>query len=145
MNQKATIGQTFNHIFKFTQEQVNSFATISGDNNPIHLSEEFAAQTVFKRPIIHGIFSSSIFSKYFGTIWPGQGTIYLKQTLDFLRPMFVDTEYEAILTVKAIDFQKNTGVVECKVIDKTTKKATISGEATLMHKEIFSTEQSNLA
>lgn len=130
-----TLGQVFNHEFVFTQEQVNTFAKVSGDNNPIHLDAEYAATTPFKKPIIHGIFSASIFSKYFGTINPGEGTIYLKQSLEFLRPMYVDTNYEAIMTVKEIDSAKNRATIDCKVIDKTTGKATISGEATLMHKE----------
>jgi acyl dehydratase len=130
-----TLGQVFNHEFVFTQEQVNTFAKVSGDNNPIHLDAEYAATTPFKRPIIHGIFSASIFSKYFGTINPGEGTIYLKQSLEFLRPMYVDTNYEAIMTVKEIDSAKNRAIIDCKVIDKTIGKATISGEAVLMHKE----------
>ena len=130
-----TIGQILNHEFVFTQAQVNSFAEVSGDNNPIHLDAEYAATTAFKKPIIHGIFSASIFSKYFGTIMPGEGTIYLKQSLEFLRPMYVDTPYEAFMTVKDIESAKNRATIDCKVIDKTTGKTTISGEAVLMHKE----------
>ena len=130
-----TLGQILTHEFIFTQAQVNSFAEVSGDNNPIHLDAEYAATTAFKKPIIHGIFSASIFSKYFGTIMPAEGTIYLKQSLEFLRPMYVDTHYEAIMTVKEIESAKNKATIDCKVIDKTTGKATISGEAVLMHKE----------
>jgi acyl dehydratase len=130
-----TLGQSFEHIFSFSQEQVKGFADVSGDFNPIHLDKEYAESTPFKKPIIHGIFSASIFSKYFGTINPGEGTIYLKQSLEFLRPMFVDTEYKAVMTVSEIDSVKNKAVFACKIIDNTTGKTTISGEAHVMHKE----------
>lgn len=131
----AAVGDTFNYSFKFTQEQVNSFAEISGDNNPIHLDAAFAAETQFKKPIIHGIFSASIFSKYFGTIWPGQGSIYLGQTIQFLRPMYVETEYEMQAVIKEIESARNKATIACKIIDKATGKATMTGEATMMHKE----------
>lgn len=131
----AQVGDTFSHTFSFTQEQVNTFAEISGDKNPIHLDAEYAANTVFKKPIIHGIFSASIFSKYFGTVWPGEGSIYLSQTMQFLRPMYVDTEYELQAVIKEIIPAKNIAVIECKIVDKTTKKATMTGVASMMHKE----------
>ena len=131
----AAIGDTFSHTFKFTQEQVNVFAQISGDTNSIHLDAEYAAQTQFKKPIIHGIFSASIFSKYFGTVWPGEGAIYLGQTIQFLRPMYVETEYEMLAEIKEIESARNKAVIACKIVDKTTGKTTMTGEATMMHKE----------
>jgi len=131
----AAVGDTFNHTFKFTQAQVDSFAQISGDNNPIHLDAEYAAQTQFKKPIIHGIFSASIFSKYFGTVWPGEGSIYLGQTIQFLRPMYVETEYEMQAVIKEIESARNKATIACKIIDKATGKSTMTGEATMMHKE----------
>lgn len=129
------INQQFLHFFTISQAQVDAFAASSGDNNPIHLDASFAATTNFKKPIIHGIFSASIFSKYFGTIYPGQGTIYLKQSLEFLRPMFVDTDYQAVMTVKEINAAKNIATFECQIIDSITKKITIKGEASVMNKE----------
>ncbi|TAF72950.1 MAG: MaoC family dehydratase [Bacteroidetes bacterium] len=130
-----TLNQEFKYAFSFTQAEVEAFAKCSGDNNPIHLDANYAANTPFKKPIIHGIFTSSIFSKYFGTINPGEGTIYLRQSLEFLRPMFVDTPYEAQMFVKEIISAKNTAVIDCKIIDVSTGKITLRGEGTLMHKE----------
>lgn len=130
-----TLNQELKHLFIISQEEVNAFAKCSGDFNPIHLNADYAANTVFKKPIIHGIFSSSIFSKYFGTINPGEGTIYLKQSLEFLRPMFVNSQYEAVMTIKEIISIKNTAIVECKIIDVSTGKITLRGEASIMHKE----------
>ncbi|MDX2189738.1 MAG: MaoC family dehydratase [Bacteroidota bacterium] len=130
-------GEVYTYDFQYTQEQVNQFAVISGDNNPIHLDAAYAANTPFKKPIVHGILSMSIFSKYFGTIYPGEGTVYLKQIIEFLRPTYPDTQYQAIFTIKEIVSSRNKAVVDCKVIDSATGKPTMRGEAEIMHKELI--------
>lgn len=130
-----SLNQQFKHEFSFTQEQVNLFGQISGDTNPLHYDVIYAANTAFKKPIVHGILSASVFSKYFGTINPGEGTIYLKQSLEFLRPMFVDVLYEALMRITEIIPSKNIAIVECIVKDKISGKNTIVGTANLMNKE----------
>ncbi|WP_338815087.1 MaoC family dehydratase [Bernardetia sp. Wsw4-3y2] len=119
--------------FSYSQEQVNRFAEVTGDNNPLHLDEKYAATTMFKRPIMHGFLGGSVFSKIFGTLFPGEGTIYMNQTMNFMRPMFVDTEYEAVMTITEINREKNRAKVQTQVIDKSTGKVTISGEATVIN------------
>ncbi|AFM04230.1 acyl dehydratase [Bernardetia litoralis DSM 6794] len=119
--------------FSYSQEQVNKFAEVTGDNNPLHLDEKYAATTMFKRPIMHGFLGGSIFSKIFGTLFPGEGTIYMNQTMNFMRPMFVDTEYEAITTITEINRDKHRAKVQTQVINKTTGKITIDGEATVIN------------
>lgn len=119
--------------FSYSQEQVNRFAEVTGDNNPLHLDEEYAATTMFKRPIMHGFLGGSVFSKIFGTLFPGEGTIYMNQTMNFMRPMFVDTDYEAVMTITEINREKNRAKVQTQVIDKTTGKVTIDGEATVIN------------
>ncbi|WP_338760208.1 MaoC family dehydratase [Bernardetia sp. ABR2-2B] len=119
--------------FSYSQEQVNKFAEVTGDNNPLHLNEEYAATTMFKRPIMHGFLGASVFSKIFGTLFPGEGTIYMNQTMNFMRPMFVDTDYEAVMTITEISREKNRAKVQTQVIDKTTRKVTINGEATVIN------------
>jgi acyl dehydratase len=119
--------------FSYSQEQVNRFAEVTGDNNPLHLDEEYAATTMFKRPIMHGFLGGSVFSKIFGTLFPGEGTIYMNQTMNFMRPMFVDTEYEAVMIITEITREKNRAKVQTQVIDKTTGKVTIDGEATVIN------------
>lgn len=130
------INEGYVHIeqVRYSQQDVERFAEVTGDNNPIHLDADYAASTVFKRPIVHGFLGGSIFSKVFGTIFPGEGTIYLKQSMEFKKPMYVDTDYEAHFTVIAVDKQKNRAVIETKVIDKSTGATTITGEAHLMNK-----------
>ena len=127
------LGQTYSHDFKFTQEEVNRFAEVTGDKNPVHLDAEFAAKTVFKKPIMHGMLGASLFSKVFGVLFPGEGTIYLKQSLSFLRPMFVDVDYEAVFTVKEVNKEKHRAIVETTIKDKATGAVCTSGEATVMN------------
>ena len=71
----------FEHLFSFTQKDVEAFAKVTGDNNPVHLDESYAAKTMFKRPIMHGMLGATVFSKVFGTMFPGEGTIYLSHYL----------------------------------------------------------------
>lgn len=125
--------ETYTHDFKFSQDEVNRFAEVTGDKNPVHLDAAYAAKTMFKRPIMHGMLSASLFSKVFGTLFPGEGTIYLKQSLSFLKPMYVDTDYEAVFTVKEVMGDKNRAVVETLIKDKNTGLVCTSGEATVMN------------
>jgi acyl dehydratase len=126
-------GDTYSHEFQFSQEEVNQFAQVTGDKNPVHTDAAYAATTMFKKPIMHGMLSASLFSKVFGTLFPGEGTIYLKQSLSFLRPMYVDTAYEAHFTVKEVVAEKNRAVVETIIKDKATGTLCTSGEATVMN------------
>lgn len=131
---KVEQGQSYKHELSYTQEQVNEFIKISGDNNPIHYSEEYASNTRFKKPIIHGFLSASIFSRIFGTMFPGEGTIYLSLNLNFLKPMYVNTKYIATVEIKEIWSEKH----QCSVITKIEDEAgveTVSGESIIYHKE----------
>lgn len=129
------VDATHKHAFRFSQTDVEDFARVTGDNNPLHIDPVFAAQTPFKRPIIHGMLGASIFTKVLGTEFPGHGSVYMGQTLEFLRPMFVDTDYEAIFTVKTIDPAKHTAQILGEIRDVQTGKVTTRGVATLMHRE----------
>ncbi|MDZ4664364.1 MAG: MaoC family dehydratase [Bacteroidota bacterium] len=127
------LNDTYTYEFQFSQAEVQAFANATGDKNPVHLDADYAATTMFKKPIMHGMLSASLFSKVFGTLFPGEGTIYLKQSLSFLRPMFVDTVYEAHFTVKEVVVEKNRAVVETVIKDKATGAVCTSGEATVMN------------
>jgi acyl dehydratase len=127
------VNQVYTHEFKFSQEEVNQFAQVTGDKNPVHTDAAYAATTMFKRPIMHGMLSASLFSKVFGTLFPGEGTIYLKQSLSFMKPMYVDTLYEAVFTVKEVIKDKNRATVETLIKDKATGIVCTSGEATVMN------------
>jgi acyl dehydratase len=126
------VNEVYTHSFQFSQDEVNKFAEVTGDKNPVHTDPAFAAKSIFRRPVMHGMLSASLFSKVFGTLFPGEGTIYLKQSLNFLKPMYVDTPYEAIFTVKELIFDKNRAIVETLIKNKEGNVCT-SGEATILN------------
>lgn len=128
-------GTVFTHTFRFTQKEVELFAQVTGDKNPVHLDADYAAKTMFKRPIMHGFLGGSVFSKVFGTLFPGEGTIYLKQSMAFMRPMFVETDYEVKMTVKDVNKEKHRATVETVITDIATGDIVINGEATVMNVE----------
>lgn len=132
-----SVGETYTTTFKFSQAQVNAFAELTGDTNPIHIDEDFASKTPFKKPIMHGFLSASIFSRVLGTEFPGNGSVYLSQTMDFLRPMFVDEDYEATFTISEIDSRRKTAIIKTQIIATSNKKVTVKGEAKIMHKELI--------
>ena len=134
--EKLKQGDKYTEKVRFTQENVNTFAQITGDNNPIHLDAEYAAKTPFEKPIVHGFFAGAVFSKVFGTQWPGEGTIYLFQDMSFTAPVFVEKDYVARFEILEIDSAKHRGVVQCALEDSDGKPV-ILGQAKLLHTERF--------
>lgn len=123
--------------FSFNQNQVKKFAEVTGDSNPIHLDDTYAKRSIFQRKIMHGYLSASIFSKIFGTILPGEGTIYLEQLLRFKKPMFVDHKYYAKITVLEIDKIKHKASIKTEIFEDNTNDITIEGQAKVFNsKEI---------
>jgi acyl dehydratase len=129
------LGQVYKETFSFTQEDVNKFAQLTGDTNPIHIDPSYAANTIFKRPIMHGILGASVLSKVLGTQFPGEGTVYLKQEMNFKRPMYVDQNYDAVMTVKELNKDKHTAIIETKIVEKESGKVNLIGDAHIMNKE----------
>jgi acyl dehydratase len=127
-------GDIYRHKFVYSQEEVNQFAEVTGDKNPVHIDADYAAKTMFGRTIMHGFLGGSVFSMIFGTLFPGEGTIYLEQNMKFKRPMIPGTEYEAVMTVKEVNREKNSAVVETNIIDIASGKPTIEGSAVVMNK-----------
>ena len=133
---KAVVGEKLEHTFSFSQQDVIAFAGITGDNNPVHLDAAYAEATVFKKPIMHGFLSGSVFSKVFGTIFPGKGSIYLSQQMTFKRPMFVNQEYKAVFEIMETDPAKGTMTIQGKVLD-VNGKVCLEGEGKLLNKAVF--------
>lgn len=129
------IGDTYKYEFRFSQEDVQKFAEVTGDKNPLHLDPDYAAKTRFKRPIIHGHLSCSVFTRILGMEFPGEGSVYMKQETEYLFPMFVDTDYEVVFTVMTVDREKHVAQITGEVFIKGTSRRTIRGLATLMHPE----------
>jgi len=125
-------GDIYTHEFSFTKEDVIKFAEVSGDKNPIHLDDEYAAKTIFKRRIVHGFLGASIFSKVFGMLFPGEGSIYLSQNLKFMAPMYENEVYTAKFTVLEVIPDKHRAKIETLILDKDGKTIT-SGEAMILN------------
>jgi 3-hydroxybutyryl-CoA dehydratase len=111
-----SVGQQYREEFSISVDQVRKFAEASGDWNPLHFDHEFTKNTIFLKPIAHGLLSSSVFSKILGTNFPGEGTIYLEQNLKFLKPVYPNEKYLAELTVVEI-MKKNQAILSTKVYD----------------------------
>jgi acyl dehydratase len=126
------LNEVYRHDFKFNQQEVQAFADVTGDKNPVHFDAAYAATTMFKKPIMHGMLGASLFSKVFGVLFPGEGTIYLKQSLSFMKPMYVDVAYEAVFTVKEI-LPKNRAIIETQILEKASGELCTTGEATVLN------------
>lgn len=130
-------GDQFKHSFSYTQDDVNAYAKVSGDTNPLHIDEAAGKASMFGRNIIHGYLGGSVFTKLFGTQIYSDGNVYMKQTLQFMRPMFTGTEYEAVVTVQEIFPEKNRVLYKTEVHNLATNELTITGEALLMNKKQY--------
>jgi acyl dehydratase len=138
MTDKIAVGTKFFHVFSFSQAQVQQFADLTGDDNPLHLDEAYAATTKFGRCIIHGHLSSSVFTKYLGTQKPGgPGSVYIRQVTEYKRPMFVDTLYEVMFEVMSVDSAKHIAEIRTEIKNKETGKITITGTGTLLNETNF--------
>ncbi len=130
-------GEQFKHQFIYNQEDVNLYAKVSGDTNPLHIDPDAGANSIFGRNIIHGFLGASVFTKIFGALWMVDGHVYLKQSMQWLKPMFVDTKYEAVITVKEIFPEKNRVLYDCAIYDVSSGDQTFIGEALLMNKKQY--------
>ena len=91
---------------KITEKDINEFAKLSGDDNPVHTNSDFAKKTIFKQKVAHGFLSASLISMLIATKLPGPGSIYLSQNLKFLGPVFIDDLVRVKVTVEEIDQEK---------------------------------------
>ena len=112
---EIVIGRSFEFSKAFTSSDVNEFARISEDNNPIHVDSDYASKTLFGQRLVHGVLLTSMFSKIFGTIYPGDGGIYQSQSTKFLRPVFLNEQITAKVTLQDFDHNKHRGtfLTEC--------------------------------
>ena len=114
----------------FSQDEVNDFAKICGDNNPLHTDPEFASSTIFKGPIVHGILVSSLFSTLFGR--SVSGSVYVSQTLKFRKPVRIGATVKARMEVLSIDERSIGKFLNCKTIAYVSGTMVIDGEATVL-------------
>ena len=95
-----------------SESDIYGYAGITGDLNPAHINEEYAAKTYFKSRIAHGLLSAGFISAAIGTILPGPGTIYMKQELSFTAPVYIGDTITASVEVAEINAEKNRVVLK---------------------------------
>ena len=127
---ELAVGMTASYGKTITDADILLFAGVSGDTNPVHLDEEFAATTPFKGRIAHGMLTASLISTVLGTRLPGFGSIYVGQSLKFLAPVRRGDTVRAAVTVTAVDLERRRVTLEtlCKVGDRVV----VTGEAVMM-------------
>ena len=128
INDKLKIGDRASIIKRFVDEDILIFSELSNDKNPIHLDSNFASKTNFGRKIVHGMLIASLFSGLLGEKLPGKGTIYLGQTITFIKPVFVNEEVTASVEIKYI--RKDKPIYTLKTICETKLNGiVVDGEA----------------
>ncbi|MCS5564254.1 MaoC/PaaZ C-terminal domain-containing protein [Marinobacter qingdaonensis] len=120
-------GDTATFTRTLSEEELVLFAAVSGDVNPVHLDSEFAADSVFKERIAHGMWSGSLISAALATVMPGPGTVYLEQSLNFKRPVKLDDTLTVTLSVLRKE-PKNRVVFKCDVRNQSNQRV-VGGEA----------------
>ena len=113
------VGQKANFLKKIDEGLVNNFAKISGDFNPLHMSNEYASTTNFGKRVCHGMLLSSFFSRLVGMYLPGKNALYFSQNLNFVGPCFIGDRI----------------IVKGEVIDKSEAARMIKIETTIKNKE----------
>ncbi|MBZ4023205.1 (R)-hydratase [Rhodobacter sp. TJ_12] len=124
------VGMSRSLTKEITDRDIELFAEVSTDHNPVHLDEDFAKGTMFKGRIAHGMLSAGLISAVIGEQLPGHGTIYLGQSLKFRAPVRPGDVVTAEVTVAAIDPAKRRVTLEtrCRVGDTVV----IEGEAQVL-------------
>ena len=113
------------------QADVDAFAAVTGDHNPVHVDEEFAKSTRFGQRIAHGMLTASLISSVLANKLPGEGSVYLGQTLKFVAPVFPGDEITARVTVKEIREDKPILRLETICMNQ-RDEIVIRGEATVL-------------
>ena len=125
------VGQKTEFTETITESMIQEFAKLSGDYNPHHIDEEYAKKTKYEKRICHGMLLASLFSKLTAMYLPGQGSLYISQTLNFVSPAFIDD----VVTVSGeiTKISSSTGIVRVKTeITNMNNNLLVSGEAKVL-------------
>jgi 3-hydroxybutyryl-CoA dehydratase len=119
--------ETFYKIVE--NEDVVGFAELSGDRNPIHLSEHFARKTRFGGRIVHGLYTASLISAIIGMRLPGPGSVYISQSLNFRGPVKIGDGVE--ISVEVVDLTQKGRRVRLRCECAVDGKIVLDGEGIL--------------
>jgi len=126
----------------FSKEQVKQFAEVTGDKNPIHVDEVYAAKTIFGKNIVHGTLIEATFSKSLMQNFPGSSVIVINRNVTFLRPVFVGETYVLNCKINSFDEASNTILLTNTILDTKGKfcvraKCTLKNETNILAKEVL--------
>lgn len=124
LGQEASLSNTV------SEADIVAFAGVSGDRNPVHLDADYAATTMFKERIAHGMLSAAYISAVFGMKLPGPGAIYISQTLKFKEPVKIGDTVLTTVKVAELIPEKRRARFEC--VCTVNDKPVVEGEAMLM-------------
>ena len=122
-----TLGMAASHEKTITEVDIIAFAELSGDHNPVHLDEAYAAATPFKGRIAHGMLTAGLISTVLGMKLPGPGAIYMSQSLKFLAPVRIGDHVVARAEITQMDVAKKRVTLACSCM--VGDKQVVSGEA----------------
>lgn len=125
-----TVGMTSDYDRVVTADMIEQFAEVSGDNNPLHLSDDYARTTMFKGRIAHGMLGASFISKIFGTQMPGKGSVYISQNLRFLAPVRIGDLVTTTVEVMEINSEKKRVAFRSRC--RVGRTVVIDGDATIL-------------
>ena len=127
---ELSVGQAASFGKTITEADILMFAAVSGDTNPVHINAEVAAASMFGERIAHGMLSAGLISAVLGTRLPGEGAIYLAQTLKFRAPVKIGETVTARVEVTALDAAKRRATLS--TICTVGGKPVIEGEASVL-------------
>lgn len=125
------VGQKTSFSRTITETDIVLFAGLSGDYNPVHVDKEYAADTRFGKRIAHGLLTTTFLSRLLGMELPGQGSVYLEQTLKFTKPVYIGDTITA--SAEIIDIDEERGIIKLETIcRKQDETIVLEGNAVMM-------------
>lgn len=124
------VGMSASHSKVIGLEDIQIFAELTGDNNPVHLNQEFAEQTMFKGRIAHGMLTASLLSTVIGTRLPGPGCIYVSQSLNFRAPVRIGDTVTATARITELFAKRRRAIFACDCA--VNERTVLDGEAVIM-------------
>ena len=128
--EELTLGMEASYVRRVSADDLDTFAALTGDSNPLHLDEDFASSTIFKGRIAHGMLTATYISAILGTQLPGPGAIYISQTLNFRAPVRIGDEVIATARVTDLFPEKKRALFTCDC--SVSGKTVLEGDALLL-------------
>ena len=126
-------GQNGSFTKVITAEDIRNYADVVGDTNPIHINKEAALAKGFEKQIAHGMLVGSLISTTLGTVFPGEGTIYLEQNLKFLTPVYEGEKITIMVMVEEV-LQSEKGIYKLQTnAENETGKKVVEGYAVIKY------------